>query len=364
MKAARLLRLLLLCLVAASASGCGTLGYYAQLAQGQWQLLASRQPVQKLIDNPSTDAASRDRLRLSQQARDFASAHLDLPDNQSYRLIVPLDRPYVVWNLFATGEFSVEPVTHCFPIAGCVAYQGFYREAAAQKAAARMARQGKDTFVGGVDAYSTLGWFADPLLSNMLAWPEDRLVSLIFHELAHQQFYLKGDTTFNESYASFVEREGLRQWQAAQGRSPQQDNEAALRDGVAALVLQTRERLKNLYRQPLPKESMRRLKAEEFARLRRDYRLWRQRHWPAEHGYDHWVEGDLNNASLLPFRLYDGRVDAFAQLFENSARNWPAFYAAVRRLGRLDTAAREHALDRLAAQAHRHATKPAPTRSP
>ena len=185
-------------------TGCSSLGYYAQLAGGQWQLLQARQPVAELLADPRQPAELRRRLQRAQAARDFASTRLALPDNRSYRLYADLARPYVVWNLFATPEFSLEPVTHCFPIAGCVAYRGYFDEQRARGAAALLRVQGLDTEVAGVAAYSTLGWFDDPLLGGMLAWNDERLAGLIFHELAHQRLYLPGDTAFNESFARFV----------------------------------------------------------------------------------------------------------------------------------------------------------------
>ena len=146
-----------------------------------------------------------------------SSAQLSLPDNGSYRLYADIGRPFVVWNVFATAEFSLSPELHCFPIAGCVAYRGFYSQGRARGAAALLNQQGLDTYLGGVEAYSTLGWFDDPILNTMLRWSDERLVAVIFHELAHQQLYVADDTAFNESFASFVEHEGLRQWRAARG---------------------------------------------------------------------------------------------------------------------------------------------------
>ncbi len=212
-----ILRLLPLLIVL---TGCSSLGYYAQLGEGQWQLLQARQPVAELLADPQQPAALRQRLQLAQEARAFASARLGLPDNRSYRLYANLKRPYVVWNLFATAEFSLQPLTHCFPIAGCVAYRGYFDEQRARGAAALLRVQGLDTEVAGVEAYSTLGWFDDPLLNSMLAWSDARVAALIFHELAHQRLYLPGDTAFNESFARFVEEEGLRQWRQARHLPP------------------------------------------------------------------------------------------------------------------------------------------------
>lgn len=342
------LRRLVVPLLGLMLAGCSTLDYYAHLGQGQWQLLQARQPVARLLADPRTDADLARRLGLAQQARDFASASLGLPDNRSYRLYADLGRPFVVWNVFATPEFSLEPELHCFPIAGCVAYRGYYSQDRARGAAALLRERGLDTHIGGVEAYSTLGWFDDPLLNTMLRWDDERLVAVIFHELAHQQYYLPGDTAFNESFASFVEREGLRQWRAARGEAtPATDDRQ--RQQFVALVLASRERLRRLYASDLPAQAMRSAKQAEFERLRRDYRALRQREWGGRGRFDTWIEAPLNNAKLLPFGLYDQWVPAFAALFAQAAGDWPAFYAAVAALGRLPEPDRRARLDNLLA---------------
>lgn len=334
-------------LLALALTGCSTVDYYGQLARGQLQLLNARQPVQALIDDPATDAQLRKRLVLSQQARRFASEKLALPDNRSYRLYADLHRPFVVWDLFATEEFSLQPQLHCFPIAGCVAYRGFYEQSRARGAAALLDAKGLDTYLGGVEAYSTLGWFDDPILNTMLRWSDERLVAVIFHELAHQQYYLAGDTAFNESYATFVEQEGLRQWRAAQGLPAPKTVGVQPREQFTALVLASRDRLEKLYASDLDAETMRAGKQAEFERLRVEYRELRASQWNGVGYYDSWVNGPLNNAKLLPFGLYDQRVSAFAGLFAEVQGDWPAFYRRVAELGALPPAQRQIQLQAL-----------------
>jgi predicted aminopeptidase len=328
-------------------SGCSTLSYYGQLADGQWQLLRGRQPVTAVIADPATDARLRARLERSQAARDFASQHLHLPDNRSYRLYVDIHRPSVVWNVFATAEFSLNPQTHCFPIAGCVAYRGYYSQGAARGAAALQRQQGMDVYVGGVEAYSTLGWFDDPIISSMMTWGDERLATLIFHELAHQNFYVRNDTEFNESYATFVEQEGTRQWRAARGLAPADVDLNRQLDQFTQLVLETRERLQQLYAQPLTRDAMRSAKAAEFAHMRQQYEALKVSQWGGKGRFDAWVYSPLNNAKLLPFGLYDQYVPAFAQVFKQVNGNWLAFYAEVRRLGGLPAAERKAFLQQL-----------------
>lgn len=328
-------------------SGCSSVRYYGQLAQGQWQLLQAREPVEQVIADASRPAPLRQYLSQALEARRFASEQLHLPDNASYRLYADIHRRFVVWNVFATDEFSLQPLTHCFPIAGCVAYQGFYAQGDARGAAALLRQQGKDVYLGGVETYSTLGWFDDPIISTMTGWGQERLDTLIFHELAHQRFYVKNDTQFNESFATFVEQEGTRQWRAWRKLPPADPGRQAQREQFVQLVLGTRQRLGALYRQPLSRQAMRQAKAEQFERLRRDYQQLRDRQWQGDRRYDAWVYSPLNNAKLLPFGLYDQWVPAFAELYALQGGNWPRFYAQVQRLGALPTAQRSAALQAL-----------------
>jgi predicted aminopeptidase len=239
---------------------CSTVGYYGHLARGEYAILAARRPIARVIADPATDAQLKARLQLAAQAREFASDHLDLPRNRSYTQYADLHRPYAMWNEFAAPEFSLDAARQCFPIAGCVAYRGYYDREGAEADAARQRSLGLETWIGGVPAYSTLGWFADPILNTMLRWSDDDLAATIFHELAHQRLYVKGDTEFNESFATFVQREGLRQWRAARGLAPSEDAAQAHSDEFDTLVLSLRERLQELYASGLPADAMRRRK--------------------------------------------------------------------------------------------------------
>jgi predicted aminopeptidase len=330
--------------MAAMLGACANLRYYAHVAHGESALLLQRRSVSKVVADPSTDPKLAARLRVSQQARQFASDQLDLPRNRSYTYYVQLHRQYVVWNVYATPRFSVEAVPQCFPIAGCVAYRGWFDEQKARASAERLRVQGDDVYVGGVSAYSTLGWFADPILSSMLRWDDDELVGTIFHELAHQKIYLKGDTAFNESYAMFVEEEGLRAWHRSRGEPVGDDHMQAMDDGFTRLVLDLRERLKKLYASGADEEAMAQAKQREIDAFRTRYAMWRDQHWPNDHRYDKWVAQPINNATLLPFGLYDQWTPAFAALFKQAGGQWPAFYARVRALAKEPKAQRESTL--------------------
>jgi predicted aminopeptidase len=229
-----------------------------------------------------------------------------------------------------------------------VAYRGYYNQGAARGEAAVQRLQGMDVSIGGVEAYSTLGWFNDPILNSMMGWGDERLATLIFHELAHQRVYVKDDTEFNESFATFVEQEGTRQWRAYRHLPPDNNAQARQRDQFTELVLRARTRLEKLYTLPLPAEQMRQRKAAEFERLRSEYRQLRDSQWAGDKRYDAWINAPMNNARLLPFGLYDQWVPAFDALFHQVDGDWLRFYSAVEKLGSLPTAERKAALKALA----------------
>lgn len=327
---------------------CADLRYYAHVTHGESALLWQRRSVSKVIVDPKTDPKLATRLKLAQQARRFASDKLDLPDNRSYTYYVQLDRPYVVWNVFATPRFSVDAVPQCFPIAGCVAYRGWFNEQKAKDNAEQLKTHGYDVYVGAVPAYSTLGWFADPIISSMMHWDDDEWVGTIFHELAHQLIYVKGDTEFNESYAMFVEDEGVRQWHRSRGEPVANNHDQVMDDGFTQLVLDLRERLKKLYTSGASDAAMTAGKQREIADFRAHYAVWRDKSYPDNHRYDAWVAGPINNATLLPFGLYDQWEPSFAALFKQAHGQWPDFFARVRALAKQPQAQRESALRALA----------------
>jgi predicted aminopeptidase len=241
----------------------------------------------------------------------------------------------------------VQAVEHCYLFVGCLAYRGYFDHERAEAEAARLQAKGLDTWVGGSAAYSTLGWFADPILNTMLLWDDDELAATIFHELAHQRLFVKGDTEFNESFATFVQYEGLREWRAARGL-PVEDNAGRKHEEeFEHLVLDARERLRLLYAMTLPPDAMRARKREEIERLRAEYSRLRDTQWEGKGGYDEWINSGINNAKLLPFGLYRRWVPAFSAVFAQQGREWTAFYAAAAKIARLDTAARVEALSGL-----------------
>ena len=300
--------------------------YYGQAIRGQVDLLAKREPIDRLIADPATPAALRERLELARDLRAFAIDELALPDNASYTTYADLGRPYAVWNVTATDEFSVAPVTWCFPFAGCVPYRGYFSETAAHRFAERYRARGHDVRVGGVTAYSTLGWFSDPLLNTMITRDEIEIAALLFHELAHQQLYVKDDPAFNEAFATVVEEEGVRRWLIARDKPDavaeyRMRRERALR--FAALLRDTRAELQTLYASSLETDAMRAAKADAFDVLRARYRAVKLEEWGGYPGYDHWFERDLNNADLAAVGTYNDRAPALRALLESVDRDLP-----------------------------------------
>lgn len=335
------MRILAAGIVAGLLTGCQA-GYYAHLLRGQYDLLSRRVPIAELLAQPDTAPELRQRLSAALDARVFAVRVLKLPDNDSYTRYADLGRPYAVWNVFAAPEFSLKPVEWCYGLVGCMAYRGYYDVTLAREAAAALAAQGHDVYVGGVPAYSTLGWFDDPVLNTMLAGSDDQLAGTIFHELAHQRLFVKGDTEFSESFARFVEEQGLRDYlRGFPERERHMQRQQAHEAHFIALVLEARRRLESLYASDLPPDAMRQRKQQEFERLRSEYA------GGGDAGYDGWMAGPINNARLLPFGLYHQWAPAFAVLFMDAGSDWSAFYRAAESLSELESQAREQALHAL-----------------
>lgn len=317
-------------------SGCGT-AYVAQAAKGQLQILNQRRPIDRVIADPKSDPELRRRLIKVREAREFASAELGLPNNRSYRSYADLGREFVVWSVVATPEFSVEPREWCFPIVGCVEYRGYFREASAEKFAARLREQGFDTIIGGVPAYSTLGKFNDPIMNTMMIYGDDELASTLFHELSHQLVYIPDDSSFNEAFAVAVEREGLARWLRKHGREADLDKYLRRRERQAAgidVVRRFRAELSALYRQPLPEAEMRVRKTEVFARLRDTVRDLDARYGVKSRLAEE-LNGPPNNARLASFATYYECVPGFERLLEQHDHDLPRFYAAARELAKL-----------------------------
>jgi len=316
--------------------GCGTL-YVAQAAKGQLQLLTARKPIARVLADPKAPAELKARLESVRAAREFAARELGLPNNKSYTTFADLKREYVVWSVVATPEFSVEPKEWCFPVVGCVAYRGYFREASADKFAARLSAEGFDTMVGGVPAYSTLGKFNDPILNTMMIYGDDELASIMFHELSHQLVYLPDDSSFNEAFAVAVEREGLARWLKFRGRAADLDKYLKRRGRQAEgmhIVARYRTQLDALYHSPLDAVAMRAHKAEIFAALVRELKALDAR-YGTQSGLVVELDGKPNNARLASLATYYDCVPGFERLLAQNGHDLPRFYAAARDLAKL-----------------------------
>lgn len=342
--------------------GCSQIGYYAQAVHGQTSLLWHARPVEAWLQDPAIDPKLRTRLQQAAAIREFAVRELGLPQNGSYQTYVDIHRPYVLWNVVATDEFSFKPHAWCFPVAGCVNYRGYYSEQAAQDFARELRQQGHDVQVSGVPAYSTLGWFNDPLISSFIHYPESELARLMFHELSHQVLYVPGDTRFNESFASVVEEAGLQRWLAQRGDprlSEAWDRAKTRRKEFLALLWDTRHKLAVTYASNATTEVKRQQKAAVFASLQEQYRQLKQQ-WGGYAGYDRWFAEPLSNAHWVSLANYEEFVPGFRALLAQQVGapqggspqgGFPQFYAAARALGELPQLEREQALRKLSGSA-------------
>jgi predicted aminopeptidase len=359
---------------ASTGSGTGAIGYYWQSLRGHVQLMQAAEPIDQWIARDDISPALRGRLQLAQRARAFAVAELGLPDNASYRRYADLQRPAAVWNVVAAPPYELKLHTWCFPVTGCIGYRGYFSEADAQAEAAQLAAQGLEVEVYGVPAYSTLGYMnwagGDPLLNTFVAWPEGDFVRLLFHELAHQVVYAEGDTLFNESFATAVERIGVARWLATQATEPARAAAAtseARRHAFRTLTRAARARLKAIYEQNEPQaqaeSSLVAIKTGAMEAFRADYAKLRAQ-WLAPQdgtaplattaqvaGYDRWV-ARANNASFAAQAAYDELVPAFEALHAREGGDWPRFYDAVRQLARQPQPQRQEALRALLPAPH------------
>ena len=355
----RFFALLAALVLAALAASCGSVRYYSQAVWGGASVLTKRQPIERLLEPGRAEvlaAATGERLRLAREIRDFASRELGLPDNRSYRSYADLGRPYAVWNVVAAPRLGLSPKTWCYPVAGCAAYRGYFSERAARRYGDRLAEQGFDVRVGGVAAYSTLGWFADPVLNTFLDYADADLAALIFHELAHQVVYVKDDSSFNESFATAVEVAGVRRWLSSRGRDGELEafeRGRERRRDLNRFLAEVRGELEAVYGSGGNDEEKLARKAEVFRSLPARYRrelvpAWRAAGDGGAGGGDsdlgEWLSR-LNNADLVSVATYNDLVPAFLALLEASGGSLPAFYAEVERLAGLESEDRRSELE-------------------
>ncbi|MBD3669597.1 MAG: aminopeptidase [Gammaproteobacteria bacterium] len=324
------LKLLFLITTTSVLSACTSISYYSQAIGGHLSLLSHREPIEEVIQDPDLAEGVRERLQLATEVIAFARNELALPDNGSYRHFVRVDGRYVVWNVIAAPHYSLQARHWCYPFAGCASYRGYYDKADAQAYADGLKDEGMDVAVSGASAYSTLGWFSDPLLSTMLYKDEGRFVEVIIHELAHQRLYIKDNTQLNEGFAQVVAREGVRRWFLGQGRAGEYESYLAderLDIRFNELLQTTRQRLEALYLSNLSEPEMAMRKQAIFSRLQRDYQAFKRRY--EDDRYDRWMAQDLNNAHLSLVATYNQLIPQLQDLLATSEGDMELFYRRV-----------------------------------
>lgn len=318
-------------------SACANLPYYAQAVDGHFQVIHRAQPISKVIANPDTDPKLKHSLAKVVQLREFASRELKLPDNLSYTSYADLERPFVVWNVFAAPELSVKLKEWCFVQVGCVNYRGFFSQESAERYAAELKREGYDVHVGGIRAYSTLGWFSDPVLNTFIGYSEMDLARLIFHELAHQVMYVSDDTVFNESFATAVEHEGIKRWFSRTGNAPVQMALTARQEReklFTGLILKHRKELQKLFESDLSDTEKRARKARIFDELRQEFSLLKAEK-NGLNSYDTWFAQPLNNALLATVSIYTQLLPAFQNILQQQDQDLERFFETVTKISKL-----------------------------
>lgn len=336
-------------------TACNDLDYYLHTAGGHMEVMADRKSIPDLLNDQNTPEELRKKLKDIAWIRHFASDRLELPDNESYRSYVELDRPYVVWNVVATPELSLEPLVWCFPFAGCVSYRGYFELKKAQDFAQGLRQEGYDLTVSGVPAYSTLNWFDDPALSTFSNWPTSSIAGLIFHELAHQKLYVPDDSAFNESFATTVALAGVNLWLDRFG-SPQDKDRYAKKlkreKQFLGLTADTRQELKKAYDSEMSDQEKRRRKEDIFVDLRQRYAKLKDS-WNGYAGYDRWFK-TLNNAKFAAVSTYHRWVPAFKLVMKQEKNNFSDFYQRCESIARLPQQQRSELLERLSLKYQKH----------
>ncbi len=342
----QVLKLMFVLLFSAACLQCRSLPYYDQAIDGQMEILRKQEPISELIEDPDTPAQLREKLIFIQEVRDFAAKELHLPVNDHYLSYVELNRPYVVWNVYAAPEFSLTPKTWCFPIVGCVAYRGYFSEQDAHRFGDSLKQEGYDVFISGAIAYSTLGWFDDPVLSTFANLSEPAIAALIFHELAHGVLYIKDDTAFNEGFATAVEQEGFRRWQMAANNLKGYENwlnKRQRRQRFINLVSKYRAKLEALYQNGLPIDKRRRQKAVIFNQMKSEFIDLKSIHASLA-AYEAWFKHPLNNAQLISVSTYHDWVPAFGKILSESGGDLKTFYRRCRQLSKETPSERDRIL--------------------
>ena len=313
--------------------GCGQISFYSQSILGHSTLMSKRQAVETILMETSDQALER-QLKLSQRVLAFAHTELDLPKTKSYRSYVQLNRDFPVWNVVASSEFSLQAEQWCYLVIGCASYRGYFSQAAASRYAAKLQSKGLETHVGGAVAYSTLGWFRDPLLSSMFRYGDLYLAETLIHELAHQKLYINNHTTLNESFATVVAEEGMRRWLAVD--APQKlvefENSKRADNDFAVLVQDLKLVLGDLYQSDTTLAVKRSAKQAVIRTFIDDYERLKARKWHGRGWYDNWMAKPINNARLAAYSSYQDYIPQLRALLDACNNNLNDFYLTVAQL--------------------------------
>ncbi|NOX50459.1 MAG: aminopeptidase [Gammaproteobacteria bacterium] len=332
-------------------TGCSTLQFYQQAALGQWQLMQARKPITAVLADVKREQSLRTQLELTQDILDFAETNLGLDREGRYQSYVDLQRPYVVWNVFASRPLDLEGHSWCYPFIGCAPYRGYFKHSAALEQAQQLRQQGYETYVGGVPAYSTLGWFEDPVLNTFVYWPSPELASLLIHELSHSRVWLDSDVAFNESFASFVGRQGAREWMRSQNGEAAWHLWQTTREDwrrFRAFLMRAKSALNEIYAQDGSEAERLHRKSLALDEIKQCYQVHK-----AVLGQGRWdklINQDLNNAFLVSLATYEDWLPAFAQLFKQRSNDWATFFQAVEDIAALAPAARQAMMQTLSQQ--------------
>ncbi len=330
--------LLIFFLLVFTLTGCSTLSWYGQSISGHFKIINKRQKIESLLSSTTTSPRLTQKLIYVQSLLNFAATKMGLAHNGSYQHYVKLKSDYPVWNVMAAPKLSLDSQQWCYLIVGCVSYRGYFSVEAASKFAEKLKAQGYDVLMSPAVAYSTLGWFNDPLLSSMTAYSDPQLAALLFHELAHQQLYIKNDTEFNESFAAAVEELATEQWLIHSGKREQLQHwrtNKIHRQDMRHLLLSTRISLEIVYKSTNTDAVKLSAKKRLFAKLRTDYDVLRKK-WKQTSGFNQWFYKQNNNAALSLVADYQQGIPAFLRLFNNNNANWQDFFTAVEHLSQQD----------------------------
>lgn len=332
--------------------GCSDAGYYLQSVRGHLAVMSARQPIAEVLEDGKIPPQLRVRLEKVQAMRRFAVEEMQLPDNDSFSTYADIGREAVVWSVVAAPVDSLTPVVWCFPFAGCVPYRGYFSRQEAVRFADGMRNEGYDVLVGEVPAYSTLGWFSDPVLNTFIDYPDWLLAEVLFHELAHQVVYVEDDADFNEAFAQTVMEEGGRRWLQAHGSDQaraQAELMRARQQAFSALVADTRAALLDCYGCETTRAEKLNCKQKTLAGMLQAYGQLREA-WGGYSGYDAWFEHDFNNARFVSLATYTRWIPAFNRLLQEHDGDLARFYQAVDGLAGLPAAERRQRLEQLMAE--------------